>query len=1720
MKTRCEGFMDKNIEHDRKWGWLYDLLLVIVLLAGTYFRLLGVGWDENQHPHPDERFLTMVETGITPVLGCKDANLAIQDCPLSQRDWLSVGQYFDTATSPLNPYNRNFGSYVYGTLPLFLTRYVAEIGQGSAAGLQNFGAMLNDLSTKWHLKFLLGTPFTESAAEMRDWTGYDGIPLVGRRLSAFADLGAVFLLYLIVRRVYDRRVALLAAAFSALAVMQIQQSHFFTTDNFVTFFMILTLYFAVKIATENRPLTGFQKHSSWTGNLFAVLKDADFLNSIWFGVALGMAVASKLNAVPIAVLLPGAFVIRYFRTRHHPSLDLANPSANDPFWRVALLLVIGAIFSALALRVFQPYMFKGLVGINPQWLADIKGQRLQAAGDVDVPFALQWARRSHLFSFENLTVWGLGLPLGILAWAGFLWMLWRSLKGEWKQHLLLWGWTAFYFLWQSIQFNPTMRYQLPIYPLLCMMAAWVVIWLWDYGRNMTDDGRRKTKVWSTVFHISSVLFGVIVLVLTAAWAYAFTRIYTRTETRLAASLWIFQNVPGPVNLQIQQVDGSTYQQPLPYSSGFVITSETPYSSAFMAQQDGVIQEIILAHVADSSNFAQQTLNLSLNSGAGETLATGSVTANFSSISDVRGATYTVHLSQAVPLVRGQVYGLQITTTGGSIAISGTAVANETDWDLGIPFRTAGYDPFGGIYRGDLNFQVYWDDNADKLARFTSTLDQTDYIFIPSNHQFAQIVRLPERYPLTTEYYRELLGCPADKDIIWCYYVAEPGMFKGNLGFDLVATFESYPTLGPITINDQFAEEAFTIYDHVKVWVFKKNPDYSSAKVASILGAVDLSHVVHLTPRAAGTYKSLMLTAAQVAVQQAGGTWSKLFDWNAIQNKYPGVGVVIWYLVILALGLFTYPIVRAALPGLADHGYPLSRVVGLLLWAWMSWIAGSVGLTYSRLVIGAALGLIMLLGAWFAWRQRAGLRSEWKERWKYFLLVEGLFLVFFLLDLGIRLGNSDLWHPYKGGERPMDFSYFNAILKSTAFPPYDPWYAGGYINYYYFGYVIVGTPVKLLGIVPSIAYNFILPTLFACLAVSAFSIGWNLLDGGRTTKDGDSSPVVRRLSFVGGISASAALVLLGNLGTVRMFYQGFQRMAAPGGVIDKANIFQHIIWAVKGFALAVGGASLPYIHGDFYWYPSRVLPDASGSPITEFPLFTFLYSDLHAHMIAFMLTVLVIAWALSVLLAKAKWTSRLDAAVSLFLGGLTIGAIKPTNTWDFYTYLILALVVLVYAVIRYADVSRFPAVLSNFPDWFKRLLLAGGAAAILTGLSLLLYQPFSHWFGQAYNSVEAWKGGRSNISSYLTHWGVFLFFIVSWMIWETRNWMAETPVSSLRKLRPFAEIIFAIIGLIVLFLIGQQAWVMSSSQNVPWKGITILWVALPIAVWAAVLILRPGMPDAKRLVLFMVGTAFLLTMVVELVVIRGDVGRMNTVFKFYLQAWIMLGLSAAAALGWLLPEIRKWLPGWRNTWEVVSVLLVTSAAMFILIGGMDKIRDRWWPAAPHTLDSMAYMQYADYADFGVTMKLDEDFRAIRWMQENVQGSPVIVEANCPEYRWCSRFTIYTGLPGVVGWNWHQRQQRALMSDQVWNRVNEINAFYGTTDPAAAKAFLQKYNVRYIVVGQMERAEYVPGAPNGPIPAGSPDGLLKFEEYNGTLWKEVYRDGQTVIYEVPVGGEVLP
>jgi uncharacterized membrane protein len=166
-----------------------------------------------------------------------------------------------------------------------------------------------------------------------------------------------------------------------------------------------------------------------------------------------------------------------------------------------------------------------------------------------------------------------------------------------------------------------------------------------------------------------------------------------------------------------------------------------------------------------------------------------------------------------------------------------------------------------------------------------------------------------------------------------------------------------------------------------------------------------------------------------------------------------------------------------------------------------------------------------------------------------------------------------------------------------------------------------------------------------------------------------------------------------------------------------------------------------------------------------------------------------------------------------------------------------------------------------------------------------------------------------------------------------------------------------------------------------------------------------------------------------------------------------------------------------------------------------VRDRMSQKAPRTLNGLTFLETSTYFDQGMEMDLSQDYHAILWMQQNVIGSPVIVETNTVEYRWGNRFTIYTGLPGVLGWNWHQRQQRGFLDyDGISARLTEIPEFYQTLDVQTALKFLKKYDVGYIIVGQMEKA-YYPG-----------DGLLKFEQYDGVYWKEVFREKETVIYKV--------
>jgi YYY domain-containing protein len=408
------------------------------------------------------------------------------------------------------------------------------------------------------------------------------------------------------------------------------------------------------------------------------------------------------------------------------------------------------------------------------------------------------------------------------------------------------------------------------------------------------------------------------------------------------------------------------------------------------------------------------------------------------------------------------------------------------------------------------------------------------------------------------------------------------------------------------------------------------------------------------------------------------------------------------------------------------------------------------------------------------------------------------------------------------------------------------------------------------------------------------------------------------------------------------------------------------------------------------------------------------------------------------------------------------------------------------------------------------------SAVVFLLSTLFFQPFLSRFATAYVAFERWKGPRTGLGYYLGIHGLFLFVMLTWMCVELfgresrggparmlrlglRHWdriprLLTLYVRLVRGGRGYDALAWAVTGVVVLAL----AWLAKSRQ---WFYIFLLLLMLGTLL----LVLRRRMQPERRLVWLLFGFGLALSLGVELIVLKGDIGRMNTVFKFYLQLWVFWAVGTAFALSQIAERSRAWTRRQRNLWWGVFGVLIFLAALYPVMAGKAKVQDRFDARAGPSLDGMAYMQYSVYGDNGQPIELKWDRDAIYWLLENVEGTPVIAEGNTEErglYRWGSRVSINTGMPTILGWSWHQRQQRSAMPGQwIDRRLRDISTLYRDVDPSVAQEILKRYDVRYIYLGELERI-YYPGP-----------GLDKFEvmRAQGVL-KLAYHNEKVMIYQV--------
>ncbi|PJF21135.1 MAG: hypothetical protein CUN56_12625, partial [Phototrophicales bacterium] len=298
------------------------------------------------------------------------------------------------------------------------------------------------------------------------------------------------------------------------------------------------------------------------------------------------------------------------------------------------------------------------------------------------------------------------------------------------------------------------------------------------------------------------------------------------------------------------------------------------------------------------------------------------------------------------------------------------------------------------------------------------------------------------------------------------------------------------------------------------------------------------------------------------------------------------------------------------------------------------------------------------------------------------------------------------------------------------------------------------------------------------------------------------------------------------------------------------------------------------------------------------------------------------------------------------------------------------------------------------------------------------------------------------------------------------------------------------------------------------GYQVALIVIPLIAWIALLFFRPYQSRSMRYVLVLIGLALSMTLGVEIIVIGGDIGRQNTVFKFYIQAWLLFSVACGVAISWLFQASDYWLLRLRMVWYTPFIILLIIAGLFPIMATRARALDRMVPDLPLTLNGMDYMRTATHYETvqlenrGEEINLGVDYELIRWMQENVQGSPVIMEGRSfpSEYHWNGRFAINTGLPSVLGWNFHQKQQRTFDPLPRWvdQRDTNIRLFYDTPSIDIAVDMLHHYDVKYIISSGLERVQ------------ATPEGLAKFElMVDDGLLSVAYATIGGTIYEVDEG-----
>jgi YYY domain-containing protein len=845
----------------------------------------------------------------------------------------------------------------------------------------------------------------------------------------------------------------------------------------------------------------------------------------------------------------------------------------------------------------------------------------------------------------------------------------------------------------------------------------------------------------------------------------------------------------------------------------------------------------------------------------------------------------------------------------------------------------------------------------------------------------------------------------------------------------------------------------------------------------------------------------------------------------------------WYLASSLLGWLTFPLVFRLLPALTDRGYTLARAAGILLWGWLFWILASLGVLRNDLggiLFAFVLAIAISLSSFITQYQSpitnyqlpiSDLKSWLSSNKRVIIVSEILFFAAFAFLALVRAANPEA----VGTEKPMELAFINAILRSPTLPPNDPWMSGYSISYYHFGYILAAMLARLTGTSGNMAFNLMSALVFALTAVGSYGVLYNLLAATRDWRleiGDESQPVVIRpivalfrppSSILGlALLAPLFLLLLSNLEGLLEIFHGLGWFWKDTQITNlQLPITNFWTWLdIKELTTAPTGTGWLPDRYLWWWRASRVVSDYNlvggnyQEMIDEFPAFSFVLGDLHPHILSLPFNMLGIGVALNIFLGGWRgviniFELKLRAAPRDFLfAALVLGGLAFLNTWDILP--IAALIVGAYILTRVRD-----------DGWGWSLLEDAALLGVpLAVTAFVLYLPFYVGFssqagGLLPNLVNPTRGAHLWVM-----WGTLLLPLFAYLIWLTRG----------RETRPRygTALAWTVGGILFLWafstLMGLAAQRMDpaftaqylASQGQPdaasffqaafarrlaYLGglLTIafvFWLALSHLIGLKVDKLQvesstfqPSnfstfQPSTFNLLLILLASLLVLTP--DFVYLRDGFGyRINTVFKFYYQAWQLWAIAAAFASAVLLRVPR----GVGNVaWRLLLGLVLFAGLIYPVLAFLTKTNN-FKPSNGFTLDASVHLNYYN----------PEDAAAIKYFQSAPLG--VVAEAVGGSYSNYARISTYTGLPTVLGWPWHEYQWRGDWSAHG-TREADIKTLYEVVNWDVTKSIIDRYQIRYIVVGNLERTTYKVSE-------------AKFQQHLVVLFKA----GNTIIYGVP-------